>query len=330
MPRPRQKPSIRDVAVLAGVSHQTVSRVLNEPERVRAATAERVREAISTLGYRPSGAARSLALNRSNAIGVVSVHGALFGPSQMAMAIDEGAAARGHASAVVAVRDDSPESLNSAREQLLGFGVDAVVVMAWSEPVLELSQLFASDLPTCAITEGTVPDGVAKVSGSHRVGGAWATQALMGAGRTCIGHITGPPGWLEAQERQEGWREAAGSLAGPVVAGGWGPESGYRGIDALLREEPLLDAVFAANDHVAIGALRRLAELGRDVPREIAVIGYDDIEIGAYLDVPLSSVRQPFAEIGAAAAELVFELMAGLPPGTRVLEPELIRRGSLA
>lgn len=329
MPRARQKPSIRDVAALAGVSYQTVSRVLNDPGRVRPDTAQRVHEAIRALRYRPSGAARSLARNRSNTIGVIAVHGGLFGPAQTTLAIDEGARARGYASAVVTVRDDSAASLGAAREQLLTLGVDAVVLMAWSEPVLELTQRFARDLPTCVITEGEVPDGVARATGSHRLGGELATRALLDEGRTRIGHLSGPSDWLEAVARRDGWRSASGDVAGPVVEGDWSPASGHAGVDGLLAAEPGLDAIFAANDQMAIGALRRLGELGLDVPGRIALVGYDDIEVGAYLGVPLATVRQPFAEVGAAAVDLVFDLMAGAEAGERVVEPRLVRRESL-
>lgn len=329
MPRAGAKPSIRDVAALAGVSYQTVSRVLNEPGRVRPATAERVHEAMRTLRYRPSGAARSLARNRTNTVGVIAVHGGLFGPSRMTLAINEGARERGYSSVVVTVRDDTPDSLRAAREQLLTMGVDAVVLIASSEPLLDLTQRFARDLPTCVITEGAVPDGVARATGNHRLGGEIATGALLERGRRRIGHLAGPPDWLEARAREDGWREVAGDAAGPVAGGEWSPASGYAGVDALLAVAPDLDAIFAANDGVAIGALRRLWELGKAIPGDVALIGYDDIEVDRYLGVPLASIRQPFAEVGAAAVDLVFDLMAGGQPGERALDPILVPRESL-
>ena len=141
-----RRPSIRDVAAAAGVSYQTVSRVLNEPALVRPSTAERVQRVIKELGYRPSKAARSLVRRDSTTIGAVGIHGNLYGPIQMTVAIDEGARSRGYASASLAVRDDSEESRTEAREHLLNLGVDGVIVVAWTEAMMELALDFAKEL----------------------------------------------------------------------------------------------------------------------------------------------------------------------------------------
>lgn len=279
MARPKQRASIRDVAARAGVSHQTVSRVLNQPELVRPDTAARVQQAIDDLGFRPSKAARSLATHDSMVIGVISVQAGLFGPSHTTLAIDEGARRRGYATATVTVRDDSPANLGEAREHLLGLGVDGVVLIAWSEPVLALALRFASELPTCAVAEGDVPEGLARVRGDHRGGAAQAVRALRESGRRCIAHLAGPGDWLEARARRQGWADEAGALAGPVIETGWEPEGGLWGVDEVLAKAPGVDAIFAANDHLAAGALRRLTELGKRVPDDIALVGYDDVEL---------------------------------------------------
>lgn len=328
MPRAHHKPSIRDVATRAGVSHQTVSRVLNDPDKVRAETLERVQQAIAELRYRPSKAARSLATNDSMTIGVISVHAALFGPSQMTLAIDEGARERGYATATVTVRDDSPDSLRAAREHLLSLGVDGVVVIAWSQPVLDLAARFARDLPVCAVGEGDVPAGLARARGDQVGGARRAVEHLRATGRSRIAHLAGPIDWLEATARVDGWRDAAGDACGPQVVAGWAPEDGYRGVNELLALDPGIDAIFAANDHVAAGALKRLVELGRRVPQDIAVIGYDDIEVAAYLTVPLASVRQPFAEVGSAAVDLLFRAMRGEGEESRLLPSSFVWRES--
>ena len=236
MPRTTDRPSIRDVASLAGVSHQTVSRVLNEPERVSATTKAAVQGAIEKLGYRPSKAARSLALSDSMTIGAIIVHSTLFGPSQMHFAIDAGARQRGYAAATVTIDDDSPESLASARDHLLSLGVEGVVVIAWSRPVLELAKAFAARLPTVVVTEGDVPPTMTRVSSDNYGGARAAVRALIAAGHTRIGHLAGPEGWLESDVRRAGWRDAAGDLAGPVVEAGWWPDGGYRKVDELLDE----------------------------------------------------------------------------------------------
>lgn len=328
MPRAHDKPSIRDVAAEAGVSYQTVSRVLNEPTLVRSETAARVQAAIEKLGYRPSKAARSLATNDSMTIGVVSVHAALLGPSLTALAIDEGARSRGYATASVTVRNDRPDSLNEAREHLLGLGIDGVVVIAWSEDSLGLVEKFASHIPTSVVAEGVVPVGVARARGDHRGGAAEAVTALRESGRRRIAHLAGPDDWLEASARREGWEAASGDARGPVICAGWDPAGGYRGVDELLALDPEVDAVFAANDHVAVGALKRLTELGRGVPEQVALVGYDDTDVAPFLSVPLASVRQPFTAVGSAAIDLLFELFDGGPAGDRLLPSNFVWRES--
>ena len=328
MPKGHTRPSIRDVAALAGVSHQTVSRVLNAPDRVRGETLQRVTQAIEELGYRPSRAARSLATSDSMTIGVVSVHAALLGPSQMTFAIDEGARARGYATAAVTVRNDEASSLTSAREHLLGLGVDGVVVIAWSQGSLDLASQFGREIPTAVIAEGEVPAGVARARGDNVGGASQAVSALKASGRNRIAHLAGPADWLEARARRSGWLAAGQGALGQEVSARWDAESGYRGVGELLAKDPATDAIFAANDSVAAGALRRLGELGRRVPDDVAIVGYDDTELAPYLAVPLASVRQPFAEVGSAVIDLLFEVVAGGEAGDRLLASDFVWRES--
>ena len=328
MPRAHDRPSIRDVAAAAGVSYQTVSRVLNDPQLVRAETLRRVQDAIDELGYRPSKAARSLATNDSMTLGVVSVHAALVGPSQMTLAIDEGARERGYSTAAITVRDDNAASLNAAKEHLLGLGIDGVVVIAWSEDSLSLATDFARDIPTVIVAEGQVPPGIARVGRGNRRGSEEAVNALLASGCTSIAHLAGPDDWLEAQARRDAWIEVAGAARGPMVRAGWAAADGYRAVDELLELSSEVDGIFAANDAVAAGAMRRLSELGREIPGSIAVAGYDNTEFAPYLSVPLASVRQPFPEVGSAAIDLLFQLVGGGDPEERIIASTFIWRES--
>ena len=323
-----RRPSIRDVAAAAGVSYQTVSRVLNEPALVRPSTAERVQRVIRELGYRPSKAARSLVRRDSMTIGAVGIHGNLDGPIQTRGAIAGGARPRGYASASLAVRDDSEASMTEAREHLLNLGVDGVIVVAWTEAMMELALDFAKELPTCVVAEDDVPAGLARVHSDHVSGARQATEALLRAGRRRIGHLSGPATWAEAQSRVTGWREAGGEACGPLVEAGWAPREGYDGVDRLLALDPHLDGIFAANDQVAVGALRRLQELGCSVPDDIAVVGYDDIDICPFQAVPLATVRQPFGDVGSAVVDLLFQVMGGGPAASLTLPSEFVWRES--
>ncbi|HJE51692.1 MAG TPA: LacI family transcriptional regulator [Tessaracoccus flavescens] len=326
MPRSTDRPSIRDVAAQAGVSYQTVSRVLNEPDRVTPATRARVQKVIDKLGYRPNKVARALATNESMMIGVVTIHATLFGPIQTHYAIDEGARARGYIAATVTIQDDSQQSLDEAREQLLALGVEGVVISAWSAPVLGMAERIAERIPTVVIADGEVPESMARVSADNYTGAQLAVQALLASGRRRIGHLAGPTGWLEAEARRAGWRDAAGDNAGPLVEASWRSGDGYAGVDEMIAAG--VDAIFAANDLVAVGAIRRLTERGLSVPDDVAIVGYDDEEIAPYLTVPLASVKQPFAELGVAAIDLLFELMNGAQPSTVRLHAKYRHRES--
>lgn len=325
MPRSAGRPSIRDVAKAAGVSHQTVSRVLNAPELVRPGTRQRVEEVINRLGYRRSRAARSLATNDSRAIGIVAVQAALFGPSEMAFAIDEGARDRSYSTVRITLRDDSLASLDVAREHLQDLAVDGLIVLAWSGPSLGLAQSFAGSLPTCVVAEGLVPDGIARVRGDHRGAAEAATKVLIQSGCRHIGHLAGPSDWLEARARLEGWRSAAN---GPCLEAGWHAADGYRAMGELWALDDTIDGIVAANDHVAVGAMKWLTERGIDVPGRVAVFGFDDVDVAGYLRVPLASVRQPFHEVGEAALQALFTLMDGGQPVDLTIPAQLVVRES--
>lgn len=323
MPRSGSRPSIRDVATAAGVSHQTVSRVLNAPEKVSPRTLERVQQSIAELGFRRSMAARSLATNDSRLIGVVSSQSALFGPSAMALAIAEGIRARGYSSVQVSTSDDDVATLQEAREHLLDINVVGVIVLAWSAPALELADWFGQRMPTVVVAEGEVPDSVSRARGDHAAGSAAATELLIKSGRKYVAHLAGPQDWLEAQARLRGWASLSSHT---WLEAGWGAASGYRMVEKLIQQAPETDGIVATNDHVAIGAMRWLWEHARDVPRDIAVVGFDDIEIAPFLRVPLASVRQPFQEIGEAAVQLLAQRLAGEGRRESVLPSELVPR----
>lgn len=327
MSRGGKRPSIRDVAAAAGVSHQTVSRVLNSPELVRPETKTDVEKAISALGYRRSMVARSLATNHSMLIGVIAVQSSLVGPTELKFGIDQGALARGYSTVHITLQNATPDTLKAARNRLWDLGVDGVIVLAWSQATVQFAAQLATKLPTCVVAEGVVPAELSRVHGDQFGGAREATQAMLAAGCRTIGHLAGPVDWLEAEARRAGWR--AGGGVGPCVEAGWDASQGYIALGELLDLDPSVDGIFAANDHVAIGAMKRLAELGKQVPGDVAIVGFDDIAIGTYLPVPLSSVRQPFAKIGETAVSQVFELLARSEARDCSIATELVVRESL-
>jgi DNA-binding LacI/PurR family transcriptional regulator len=274
-----------DVAKLAGVSHQTVSRVINGSPQVRPATRERVLAAMAELDYRPNSAARALVTGRSRTLGVVSFDTTLYGPASTLYAIERAAHDAGYFIMTVSLEALDRESVLSAVDRLRLQGVDGILVIAPLKGAGEaLVNLPSSGLPLVAVEAG--PAGALPVVAVDQIAGAeLATRHLLELGHATVAHIAGPPDFLEAELRIEGWRAAlaaAGAEAPPVLAGDWSPRSGYEITQGLLRDgRP--SAVFVANDQMALGALRALHEAGHEIPGQVSVVGFDDIPEEHYL-----------------------------------------------
>ena len=298
-------PVMHDVARLAGVSHMTVSRVLNEPWRVRPATRERVLSAIGELGYRPNSAARSLATRRSRTIGVIALHTTLYGPSSTLHGIEEAARAADYYVSVASAPRSTTEALRESAHRLLAQSVDGVVIIApvrWSARVVE--EIGGSTLVVAVEAAGLA--GVPSVGVDQGLGARRAVEHLLGLGHATVHHVAGPVDWNESERRAEGWREAlraARRRIPSLVSGDWTARSGYEATRSLLssasRSRPMT-ALFVANDHMALGALRALHEGGLRVPEDVSVVGFDDLPEAAYFTPPLTTVRQEVDVLGGA------------------------------
>ena len=321
-----------DVAAAAGVSHQTVSRVLNGSPLVRDETRTRVIAAIEELGYRRNKAARLLATNRSGRIGMVSAHLALHGPSMIALAVQEGGHEAGYDVSLVAVSELSPESLRGVVERLLDEAVEAIVVAVAQRDALEITKSLDLSVPL-VLVQGVTP-GQAMAAGIDQEQGALlATHHLLDLGHRHVAHITGPMDWTEAAQRRGGWllaHEQRNTLPGPELTGDWSAESGYQA-GRRIAGDPSVTAVFAANDNMALGLMRALHEAGRRVPDEVSVVGFDDVPEAGYYWPPLTTVNQQFSVLGRRAVELAVRALEGEEqPATDLVVPELIVRGSTA
>jgi DNA-binding LacI/PurR family transcriptional regulator len=323
-----------DVAKLAGVSHQTVSRVINGSPQVRPATRERVLAAMAELDYRPNSAARALVTGRSQTLGVVSFDTTLYGPASTLYAIERAAHDAGYFIMTVSLEALDRESVLSAIERLRLQGVDGILVIAPLKGAGEGLVDLPRGLPLVAVEAGPA-DEMPVVAVDQIAGAQLATRHLLELGHPTVAHIAGPPDFLEAGLRIEGWRAAlaeAGAEAPPVLAGDWSPRSGYALAQQLLRDgKP--SAVFVANDQMALGALRALHEAGTEIPRQVSVVGFDDIPEAQYFTPPLTTVRQDFAEIGRRSLALMLEMMdadGNGPPSPAMVVPELILRASTA
>jgi DNA-binding LacI/PurR family transcriptional regulator len=322
-----------DVARLAGVSHQTVSRVLNDHPNVREQTRLRVRAAIAELGYRPNGAARTLATGRSQVIGVVAQSSTLYGPTSMLSAFEQAAGAAGFAVSVGSVRGLNRLSVAEAVERHLDHRVAGIVVIAPVEAAGEALDAIPADIPLVAI-DGDPERSTPLVTVDQQAGAYAATRHLLDSGHCTVWHVSGPPGWFDSAGRVRGWRRAleeAGVEVPPAVPADWTAASGHRAGEMLARV-PEVTAIFAANDHLALGLLRALSERGRRVPRDVSVVGFDDVPEAAYFIPPLTTVRPDFDEVARRSLALLLKQIESGQRGQerRTIAPELVLRRSVA
>ncbi|PVE98704.1 LacI family DNA-binding transcriptional regulator [Microbacterium sp. TPD7012] len=320
---------VRDVAALAGVSRQTVSRVLNDHPDVAPETQLRVQAAMAELGYRMNNAARALGTRRSRTLGVLASDALQYGPSRSIAALEASARAAGYwVSAAFADAGDAA-AVVAAVDHLITQGVEGIVVVAPHARTLEALDALSIGVPV--VTLHSAGRGAHGLSVDQAAGARMAVAALADAGHTRIVHLAGPADWLEAESRAEGFAAelaARGLPAGPVIAGDWSAGSGYAAVAAVRAAGAT--AVFAANDQMALGLLGGLHEAGLAVPADISVVGFDDIPDAAYYWPKLTTVRQDFDELArravAAAVGGAEAEAAHLAP----VAPVLIPRDSVA
>lgn len=330
-PASGRQPAISDVAAVAGVSHMTVSRVINGSGSVRAETRRRVLEAIERLGYRPNSLARGLATGRSRTLGVVALDSVLYGPASTLFGIESAAREAGYGVSVASVGAPEYPLILSAIEGLRNQGVEGVVVVAPHIAAGRALEDTPGDLPVVAVADAEdSPVPVAAID--HRDGARRATEHLFALGHETVWHIAGPHGWLESQAREEGWRAVLaerGAPEPPVLRGDWSPRSGYEAGRELLSRHRDVEAVFVANDQMALGLLRVLSEAGVSVPDEVRVVGFDDIPEAAYFSPPLTTVRQDFIALGRQTFGQLLHTIEGRTVEKRSIVPaELIVRES--
>jgi DNA-binding LacI/PurR family transcriptional regulator len=324
---------MRDVAALAGVSHQTVSRVINAHPSIRESTRQRVLEAMEQLRYRPNRAARALVTARSRTIGVLSTSAAaLYGPVSSINAIQDAGRAAGYYIAVAQLPDLTAASIAAGLDHLLAQSVEGVIVIAPQEAVIDQLESAGLDVPYVTLQGG--PSAVRRELTVDQVAGARAaTRHLIDLGHRRIAHISGPLAWFEAQARLHGYRaelSAARLPPEPAPEGDWTAESGYR-LGLRVLEDPGVTAVFTSNDQMALGLYHAAAERGRRIPEDLSVVGFDDIPEAAHFWPPLTTVRQDFTELGRRSIEsLVSEIEGGTEPAAITLRPDLIVRSSAA
>ncbi|MFE9423777.1 LacI family DNA-binding transcriptional regulator [Kitasatospora sp. NPDC006697] len=322
-----------DVARLAGVSSQTVSRVSNGSTGVVEETRQRVLAAMKALGYRPNSAARALKAGEFRTLGVILFTLSTTGNVRTLEAITHAAAGEGYAITLMPVAVPTQTGVRGAFTRLGELAVDGIIV------IMEVHLLDAATISLPPHIQVVVADSDAGerysvVDTDQSEGTRLAVQHLLDLGHDTVRHLAGPAESFAAQRRTDAWRaalEAAGRAVPPVVRGDWSAESGYRA-GMLLADDPDCTAVFAANDQMALGLLRAFHERGRRVPQDVSVVGFDDIAESCDFIPPLTTVHQDFAEVGRRCVEGVLKQIRNqtAEQGTTLVPTRLVVRASTA
>lgn len=330
-PEPRV-PVMADVARLAGVSHQTVSRVVNGQTNLRPATRQRVEEAIRQLGYRPNTAARALVTRRSATIGVIGSKSGFWGPSTVHRAIQAAGREAGYFVSSVNLQSLTRTELVDAIDHLRAQSVEGIVLISATDDALEVARAQEDLGVPVVVVEGDDAKTRWTVGVDQVRGARLGTRHLIEQGHSEIVHLAGPSTWTEARGRLLGWQQEmydAGLRPGRPVAGDWSARSGYEAGQAIAAR-PEVTAVFCANDQMALGLLRALHEAGRRVPDDVSVVGFDDIPEAAFLIPPLTTVRQDFGAVGRRAIEILRSAIGAATAPESLIAPELVVRASTA
>lgn len=329
----KRPPSMLDVAKASGVSHQTVSRVLNDHKSVSDKTRTKVLAAMDKLGYRPNLAARALVTGKSSTIGVLSYDTTLFGPASMLHAVQSSARQLGYAVNVISLKAIARESVENGIQELAHAGVDGIIIIA----PYYVGDKPLGDIPggiPAVIVEGENKGKLPSVNVDQKLGAKLAVTHLIELGHKRIAHISGPKNWFETQKRIDGWKSALENSklsTKTLVAGDWSARSGYEATKEILKD-PKVTAIFAANDSMALGALKALSEAKIAVPSKMSLIGFDNLPESEFLVPELTTIIQDFEEVGKRSLDLLIELIDGKKVAAKrlAIKPTLAIRASTA
>ncbi len=327
--------TITDVAKRAGVSTATVSHVLNGTRYVREETRACVLAAVNELGYRPNRLARSLVRGETHTLGLIIPDQANPFFAELARGVEDTAFERGYNVILCNSYGDLDKELRY-QEVLSERQVDGILIVAAGASAEHVQDLQGWGMPVVIVDRDLAGVYADKVLTDNLKGGQLATNHLLQLGHRRIGCITGPS-VTPSSDRVTGYRHAlqeSGISADQelILRGDFQPASGYQGACKLLSLDDAPTAIFACNDLMAIGVISAAAQLGRDVPAQLSVIGYDNIRLSAFANPPLTTIVQPGYEQGVLAAKLLLERIQDpdLPPRREVLDTRLLVRQSTA
>ena len=334
--------TIKEVASAAGVSTQTVSRVINNRPDVSPETRKRVQEIIDQLGYQPSALARSLIRQRSYTLGVVTAGLKYIGPSRTLSGITGAAERAGYSLLLKELPNFNTNNVGPLFQTLVSRHVDGII---WAVPEVGENLNWANNLPLeldIPIVHITMKsrEKIWVVSIDNYLGGQLAMSHLIEQGYQHIGHISGPLDWWEARERKAAWSNGLKEANIEVkdehwVEGNWSSSSGARAIEKLYEQYPDMDAIFVANDQMALSVMQYACRKGISIPRDLGVVAFDDIPESAYFWPPLTTVQQDQYNVGEVAVEEIIKIIESgwhehepVRPKSIMLAPTLVVRQS--
>ncbi len=328
---PGTKPNIRQVAAAAGVSHMTVSRVLNDHPNIKDSTRRKVLRVIEELNYRPNGAARALATQRSQRIGVMIESAREFGPLYTLRAVEDAARAAGFGVTSVPLAEHGAFAARDAMDYLVSQGVDAVCVIAPRSSSLAALRQVSVDVPMLVVKSSGDPHYLT-VGVDQQLGAELVVDHVAGLGHRDVLHLAGPLDWLDARARERAFHARSrqwGLKERPIVVGDWSADFGYDFVKSMKRK-PDYTAIFAANDAMAMGLLHGFAEWGVEVPAQMSVVGFDDVPLSRHAIPPLTTVRQDFDVVGLKVVEVLTAAVRGgeVPARTTVGVEVVVRESS--
>ncbi len=325
--------SMVDVVVLAGVSTQTLSRVANGSPDVRAATRRHVIAAMNELGYWPNSAARALSRGSFRTIGVITFSLSSLGTMRTLAAIALQAARQDFAITLIPVTAPTQAGIQGAFSRMGELAVDAVIAIMEAHLLGAATVTLPPGVKVVVVDSGA-GDQYSVVDTDQADGARMAVQHLMNLGHETVWHVAGPEESFASERRAAAWRTTladAGRAVPPVLRGDWSADSGYEA-GLRLADEPGCTAVFAANDHMALGILRALREKGKSIPEDMSLVGFDDVPEASAYAPPLTTVRQNFADAGNRCVDNVLQQIRTntAVPGVTLVPTQLVIRQSTA
>jgi DNA-binding LacI/PurR family transcriptional regulator len=330
-----KRPTLNDVANVLGLSHQTVSRVINNHPRVLPETRERVLQAIDAMGYKPNQAARFLANRRSTLIGLITDDPGIYGPAHAILSLEQQARLHGYTLMIFGLRNLTIADAKAGAEELIANSAEGLIV----DVPVEINKL------ELALAMGNIPFVTLDIDGGelfpsfrvdHIRGSRLATRHLISLGHTRIAGLLGHQPYRSSKLRQKGWLaelHAAGVKPGPTRDTPWTPDGGYDATRELIKTSAgKFTAIFAANDLIAMGALLALHEAGIEVPGEVSVVGFDNMPEGRFFHPPLTTATSDFDVMARESLDILFARIRGTPGAVlrRVFRPEMLIRKSTA